>query len=233
MIKFTKTIAVSAAALAVATLPTTAASAAVIVYQATNYEAGAGKHGLWTNNTNSGSARFYAFQPDMLFTIDTNAGTGTMTGTAINGSGNVATINLSLGGFLETTDGSGLTYKQQGGSAYDEVNDVFDVDFFSTGSGVISIDGYDYTLRANPYAESTAFQYGQGANAKNGAFGGSAWLLVTGEQGEMPNHWDLNFNLSAMGGVPEPSTWAMLIFGFGAIGAGMRRKKANISVSYA
>ncbi len=36
------------------------------------------------------------------------------------------------------------------------------------------------------------------------------------------------------GGIPEPTTWAMLIFGFGAIGGAMRKKrKANVSVSYA
>jgi PEP-CTERM motif len=31
---------------------------------------------------------------------------------------------------------------------------------------------------------------------------------------------------SALGGVPEPTTWAMLILGFGLIGAGMRRRVA-------
>lgn len=30
------------------------------------------------------------------------------------------------------------------------------------------------------------------------------------------------------GGVPEPAAWAMLIFGFGAIGAGVRRRRAVI-----
>ncbi|WP_339691061.1 PEPxxWA-CTERM sorting domain-containing protein [uncultured Parasphingorhabdus sp.] len=34
--------------------------------------------------------------------------------------------------------------------------------------------------------------------------------------------------------VPEPSTWAFMIFGFGAIGGAMRRqRKANVKVSYA
>ncbi len=35
-------------------------------------------------------------------------------------------------------------------------------------------------------------------------------------------------------GVPEPTTWAMLIFGFGAVGGAMRRgKKQNVRISYA
>lgn len=40
------------------------------------------------------------------------------------------------------------------------------------------------------------------------------------------------------GAVPEPATWAFMIFGFGAIGGAMRRqknmaRKANVKVSYA
>jgi PEP-CTERM motif-containing protein len=34
-----------------------------------------------------------------------------------------------------------------------------------------------------------------------------------------------NFTYDAAGAVPEPATWAMMIFGFGAIGFGMRRRK--------
>lgn len=35
-------------------------------------------------------------------------------------------------------------------------------------------------------------------------------------------------------GVPEPATWAFMIFGFGAIGGAMRlQRKANVKVSYA
>tara|TARA_R110000787_G_scaffold221595_3_gene330340 strand:+ start:14555 stop:15166 length:612 start_codon:yes stop_codon:yes gene_type:complete len=38
----------------------------------------------------------------------------------------------------------------------------------------------------------------------------------------------------ALGAVPEPATWAFMIFGFGAIGGAMRRqRKANVKVSYA
>ncbi|MEP2822282.1 PEPxxWA-CTERM sorting domain-containing protein [Parasphingorhabdus sp.] len=38
----------------------------------------------------------------------------------------------------------------------------------------------------------------------------------------------------SVGAVPEPATWAFMIFGFGAIGGAMRRqRKANVKVSYA
>jgi hypothetical protein len=37
-----------------------------------------------------------------------------------------------------------------------------------------------------------------------------------------------------LGAVPEPATWAFMIFGFGAIGGALRRnRKANVKVSYA
>ncbi|QTD56391.1 PEPxxWA-CTERM sorting domain-containing protein [Parasphingorhabdus cellanae] len=43
---------------------------------------------------------------------------------------------------------------------------------------------------------------------------------------------------AAVAAVPEPATWAFMIFGFGAIGGAMRRqknmaRKANVKVSYA
>ena len=39
-----------------------------------------------------------------------------------------------------------------------------------------------------------------------------------------PDYWYID-NVSVQGAVPEPATWAMLILGFGAIGAGMRRRE--------
>jgi hypothetical protein len=40
------------------------------------------------------------------------------------------------------------------------------------------------------------------------------------------------FNISAGSGVPEPAAWAMMLAGFGFVGASMRRRQ-KISVSYA
>lgn len=52
---------------------------------------------------------------------------------------------------------------------------------------------------------------------------------------------DLNFGASSTitlfstgpGGVPEPATWALMILGFGGVGAAMRRSKAKVRVTYA
>ncbi|MBY0583571.1 MAG: PEPxxWA-CTERM sorting domain-containing protein [Sphingomonas sp.] len=43
-----------------------------------------------------------------------------------------------------------------------------------------------------------------------------------------------NFSLSQVAAVPEPATWAMMIVGFGMIGAGIRsRKRQTVRVAYA
>lgn len=43
---------------------------------------------------------------------------------------------------------------------------------------------------------------------------------------------DLTFGSARIGGVPEPATWAMMIAGFGLVGAATRhRKKAKLTVS--
>ena len=38
---------------------------------------------------------------------------------------------------------------------------------------------------------------------------------------------------AATGGVPEPTTWALMMLGFGAMGAAMRRTRATTRVRYA
>jgi len=43
--------------------------------------------------------------------------------------------------------------------------------------------------------------------------------------GTTPNNNVLLGGLSAVGGVPEPSTWAMMLLGFGAMGFALRRRK--------
>lgn len=42
-----------------------------------------------------------------------------------------------------------------------------------------------------------------------------------------------NLTVSGSSAVPEPATWAMMIFGFGMVGSAMRRRKGQTSVSFA
>ena len=53
--------------------------------------------------------------------------------------------------------------------------------------------------------------------------------------GQLFRERTLNFSVNVLAGnVPEPATWLMLILGFGAVGAGMRRAKGvQTSVAYA
>ena len=76
-------------ALTAAALPATAlmlaaapASASIIEYDVTDFNAGSGgscTHGLWTNTRNSGCERYFSFQDGSVFSIDTDNGTGTFT----------------------------------------------------------------------------------------------------------------------------------------------------------
>ena len=70
-------------------------------------------------------------------------------------------------------------------------------------------------------SDSTAFYYfdaGTNLDKINLNFGASSTLTL--------------FSTGAPGGVPEPATWALMILGFGGIGAAMRRK-TKVRVGYA
>lgn len=71
-------------------------------------------------------------------------------------------------------------------------------------------------------------------------YSGPAWQTGTMEvlywdSNNSDNAGDISFDINAaVGAVPEPATWAFMIFGFGAIGGAMRRqRKAIVKVSYA
>lgn len=198
------------------------AAASIIEYDVTDYNAGSScSHGLWTNSRNSGCSRNFSFQDGTTFSVDTDNGTGTFTGTAINNLGEVATLDLSLTGFSDTLPG-GNTYKA-GGLPYDPAR----IDFFTDATGTITIGGTAYSLQAgDPFAGNTLFQFGTGANDKTSAFGGSSWLNFLNPNGYDyigKKHWDINFNLSRRTEVPAPGM--LLLFGLGLLALFSRRRK--------
>ncbi|MEP2100940.1 MAG: PEP-CTERM sorting domain-containing protein [Parasphingorhabdus sp.] len=208
----------------------TPASAGVIDYAATNYTGGSCKHGLYTGNIGSGCNRRYSFQDGTTFSYDTDAQTATLTGTAINGSGQVATLDLNFSDFLETIDGTNFDYKNGGGN-FNPVTDTPDIDFFTNGSGTISIDGAVYTVNPNdPFAGNTTLQFGNGANDKNKNFGGSAWLNILNPHGNAVRHWDINFNLDKIPSeVPEPGALGLLGLAVGGLWVGTRRRRKKLA----
>ncbi len=208
----------------------TPASAGIINYSASNYAGGSCKHGLYTGNVGSGCTRKYSFQDGTSFSWDTDAQTASLTGTAINSAGQVATLDLSFSGFLETTEGTNIDYKA-GGLSYDPVTDSPDIDFFTSGSGTITIDGNVYTLNSNdPFAGDTALQIGTGANDKNDSFGGSAWLNILDPNGYPIRNWDINFNLDQIPtDVPEPGAMGLLGLAVGGLWFGARRRRKRVA----
>ncbi len=46
------------------------------------------------------------------------------------------------------------------------------------------------------------------------------------------NGGSFNLEITQLGAVPEPATWAMLILGFGVIGGAMRQRRVRTSVAY-
>lgn len=52
-------------------------------------------------------------------------------------------------------------------------------------------------------------------------------LGMTNRGGKRPDISHLAFYRASFAAVPEPSTWALLIAGFGAVGAAMRRRRAR------
>lgn len=82
------------------------------------------------------------------------------------------------------------------------------------GSGFVTINGVNYTLLGQP-------NFNFWGIVDNNPIGTITW---NGGLGIMDN---VTTGIGAV--VPEPSTWALLILGFGAVGAGMRRRKTSLA----
>ena len=92
--------------------------------------------------------------------------------------------------------------------------------------GNFQTDGEVYDNNADAIALSNSYL----AN-----FANNSWQLMSGLDarylvGENGAQAQVYLNAAA---VPEPSTWAMMLAGFGLVGAGMRRRKVKTSISFA
>ncbi len=217
--------------LAIASLTLAGFANAATVYSVSStptVNCGSAPHGLWTNNYNSaGCNEYYDFQNGSTLTVD--GMTAVLDATAMNQAGEIATINITFGGFAQTYG----NVKNGGTPNYDPINNPWD---FYTGvnSGMISfstsISDVFTTLLVGQSASTGAasgnkpvFQLGDGANDKSSGFGASAWVDVYDANGTLENgHWDLNMSLTA---VPEPGSIAILSLGLIGLGLARRRKK--------
>ena len=107
------------------------------------------------------------------------------------------------------------------------LNQIYSVmfDYGALGGGteplVLTVAGQTFTF--NPIADNslvTTFQNGQFDFIGNG---GLTSLVIT--SGGVDNVDAIVDNIAVTTAVPEPSTWAMMLFGFGAIGFSMRRRR--------
>lgn len=209
------------------------ASQVYFVQSTSAVNCGSAPHGLWTgqqNFTNSTCGNYYDISG--TFTLNNDdpspaSWSGSIVATAINPAGAIATVNIALSNFAETAQ-----YKTEGGVTYDQNTDTPDIDFFQTISGTIAIDDGTSTTVYNVDgpAGGYSFQWGQGGNAKNAnEFGGSAWLLMSEQNGNaLSGHWDLNLAFAT----PPPSTEVsepgmVAVFGIGLIGLGVIRRRTR------
>ena len=101
-----------------------------------------------------------------------------------------------------------------GGSFFDELGLVFvDPDFGDVAT-------YYATLPFRFFVDDTATYDGLPFSSMTG-FSDVVWFTLPGENGL--------YRLQAAATVPEPSTWAMMIPGFGLAGAAMRRRRLPVA----
>jgi hypothetical protein len=130
----------------------------------------------------------------------------------------------------------------------------FDATSVTTGNGVFGV-GLNYFNTAPSFNFDALVTYGNGdtelfdlaivsVSDFDGFFGLTSDRLISsisfGPDGGITQNGSFGIDnltigdMAAMGAVPEPATWAFMIFGFGAIGGALRRgRKANVKVSYA
>lgn len=137
----------------------------------------------------------------------------------------------STGGFTDMTVGGGQVNANTCGVPVCGFDFGYTIDFDAPIIGF----GADYSSVNS--GSGIEFDIGggifDGPTASNGFFGfisDTAFSSITVSGGnEVHQFDDVTF-----GAVPEPATWAFMIFGFGAIGGALRRnRKANVKVSYA
>jgi hypothetical protein len=185
---------------AAALLASTAASSATIYTDRTAWLSAAGSVTTDTFDAPDGGFIFYgATYPGSGFSISVDGGNGIYTVSPSFfpaydwGTGPVLDLEFGL-----TTVSAGGTF----GFDYGNPSDY-------PGTGVVTIDGDDYTLLGQP-----TFNF----------FG------VVGATGPVVINWNGGLgiidNFSVAGAVPEPANWAMLIAGFGLVGAAARRRRS-------
>lgn len=212
-----------AAASALLMAPEGASAAAVIVQAG---DPGVSQGGA-TPNSNAAAASFYSSNPstftetfeDAAATGFTIAG-GTITATPL-GSGS------SVFGFNTTPGGRYVLELYGASSTLTFASAISSFGFYLTGVqfGNLTLnfnDGSSQTVAITNYGSGVQFFGASGFSNAITGFTLNAGNDIVGVD-------DIRF--ASVSGVPEPTTWAMMLIGFGAIGATMRRRRRVTAVA--
>jgi hypothetical protein len=181
----------------------------------------------------TGAAAFMAVPASAAITVDTSVPAGTFADNNVACS--TGTTNCSFTTFGTFTTPTGYTsLAAQVGSTLTNSNPATNLDFISAFINN-SVTNYAFTINPNgQFERGTLGDIPLIAGALN-------TISVTGTAASSTNgslSGQLSFGTTSVPGVPEPATWAMMLFGFGGVGFAMRRRKASdkaarVRVAYA
>lgn len=162
-----------------------------------------------------------AAAPALMFATTANA-TVTVDGTSISEydgpatTGNTTTIGFTEAGLASPNFSEWLTF----------TNTVAGVYFFTLGTSSPNVDFTSAILTGagGPYALNKVFDgFTENWNLENVFLASGQYTLTI--DGVNRGNGALEGSITIEQAVPEPATWAMMLFGFGAIGFAMRRRK--------
>lgn len=147
--------------------------------------------------------------------------------TEVGGFGATPTPFSPVGGTDVTTGYTGPAAFADGASSIDFTFNDFDVGETFSWDIDVDFDSTILTVFGNELIGSTGY-----ADFSNGLRGNGIFAAVAGND-DAAQFMIQTFTPTP--GVPEPTTWAMMILGFGVVGSKMRRRKSKtrMSVAYA
>lgn len=174
---------------------------------------------------------YWSFEPGSTFTVDTNAGTGSISAQVINNLGVLTPLELEFSGLLDTLDGTDFYYVQGQGAPYNPATQ----DYFTRASGTFDYAPLGEPFRVDaddPLTGNSVVQFGEGANYRDPEeFGLAAWLrFINPVTGDTYDNWDINVALHRQPTpVPEPAPLALLGLGLAGIAFTRRRRRKRES----